>query len=178
LKLVTVSGLVPVKNLGLLLEVLAHLRCRTNAELVIVGDGPQRAHLQHRAAELGIGDAVTLAGYQEDVGSYLASSNIYLHPSLREGFGLAVVEAMLHELPVVVARAGALPELVENEVTGLVVDPADACAWAESILRLSSDDALASRLATAGKARAIRDFSLARFVQEHESLYRSLMAAA
>jgi glycosyltransferase involved in cell wall biosynthesis len=67
---------------------------------------------------------------------------------------------------------------VENEVTGLVVDPADACAWAESILRLSSDDALASRLATAGKARAIRDFSLARFVQEHESLYRSLMAAA
>jgi glycosyltransferase involved in cell wall biosynthesis len=176
LRLVTVSGLVPFKNVEVLLETLVFLR-PMNVRLVIVGDGPLRASLEESAARLGVSDLVKFVGYQDDIGSYLAASQIYLHPSLTEGFGLAVVEAMHHGIPVVVAKAGALPELVEDEVTGLVVDPNDARAWADSIIRLSSDRALATKLAKAGQARAKREFSLDRFVQEHEVLYRSLLAS-
>jgi glycosyltransferase involved in cell wall biosynthesis len=125
---------------------------------------------------LELSEYVSFPGYRDDVGLDLAASDIYLHPSIREGFGLAVVEAMLQRLPVIVAQAGALPELVEDGISGLVVAPTSAEAWAESICRLAKDSRFAKAVAENALSQARNRFSVERFASEHEQIYRSLIA--
>jgi len=177
LRLISVSGLAPVKNLNVLLEAVAILRSkREELLLVIVGDGPLKESLRERAKQLGVQEVVDFVGYQDDVGSYLAESHIYVHPCRQEGFGLSIVEAMLQRLPVIAARAGALPELVEDEVSGILVDPDDSQAWASAIERLARDVGLAAELAARGQVRAREKFNFHRFVAEHQALYERLGA--
>jgi glycosyltransferase involved in cell wall biosynthesis len=175
-QIATVSGLVGWKNVGVLLDAISILsRTTRDIRLVVVGDGPLRKELEQRARTLGISGSVDFVGYREDIYSVLAGSGIYVHPALMEGFGIAVVEAMLLNLPVILADAGALPELVENEVSGLLVDPHAPQAWANAIQRLLEDGDLARRLAEAGRKRAEECFSVARFSGEHEQIYRELL---
>jgi glycosyltransferase involved in cell wall biosynthesis len=178
LRLISVSGLTGFKNLAVILEALRILRFQRsiNARLTIVGDGPLRKELEARATALELSEYVSFPGYRDDVGLDLAASDIYLHPSIREGFGLAVVEAMLQRLPVIVAQAGALPELVEDGISGLVVAPTSAEAWAESICRLAKDSRFAKAVAENALSQARNRFSVERFASEHEQIYRSLIA--
>lgn len=174
----TVSGLVKWKNIELLLEVtkIVTENQTKDFKLFIIGDGPMRAELEETATHLGIKKYVEFCGYEEDIGSILAVCNAYLHPALTEGFGIAVVEAMLMGIPVIVADSGALPELVENEVSGLVIEATDSRAWSKAIRRLREDSSFAMRLGEEGLARANKCFSIDRFVAEHEDLYKKLIS--
>lgn len=173
----SVSGLNSGKNISTLIRAvseLVHNRGHSDVTLLVAGDGPQRSELQREIDDFALARNVRLLGYYADVGSIFDKSRLYLHSCSLEGFGIAVAEAMHHGLPVIVARAGALPELVTDGESGLIVDPFDVGAWADAIERLLADDQLCRALGRAAQQRAQEMFNLEAFVQQHDDLYDSL----
>jgi glycosyltransferase involved in cell wall biosynthesis len=152
----TLSTLEPRKNLALVLRAWEHARrSLSGVRLVVAGSAGRRAVFAGAAApELAEAPDVTFAGHvaEGELPALIAGARALLYPSLYEGFGLPVLEAMACATPVVTTRCGALPE-VAGEAT-LYVDPQDADDLAATIVRLAEDDALARSLATAGLAQA------------------------
>ena len=174
---VSVSGLNSHKNINILVKAAAILRGRNLPFVMdIVGDGPLRAELAESIQQKGLADCVRLLGYQADVGSYLAAADVYLHPAHREGFGISVVEAMLAELPCILANAGGLTELARHDASALFVEPHDPAKWADTMERLADDQELRTRIGRAGKAHAERSFSAAKFGALHDEFYRDVLS--
>jgi glycosyltransferase involved in cell wall biosynthesis len=142
--------------------------------VLIVGDGPLRAALEHRAHQLGIAHAVTFAGYQEDVASAYGAMDVFVLPSRDEGFGIVFLEAMAMGVPVVGTRVIGSTEAVEDGVTGLLVPYADPPALAEAVLRILGDPDFARCLRDTAAERVRRCFSRERSVARVEALYREL----
>ena len=122
-----------------------------------------------------IGDYIHLLGYRTDTEVFLNDCDIFVHPCYVEGFGISVAEAMMAEKPMIVSDAGALPELVKNEKSGLVVDPFDANAWTEAILKLLEDKKMADEFGENAGIRAKNEFSIDRYVSNYRDFYTSLM---
>lgn len=174
---VSTSGLNPHKNLTVLIDASARLRrSMPDLRVVVLGEGPSRPEIEARIDANGLADHVSLPGYREDVGGFLARSRIYAHPAHDEGFGIAVVEAMLHGMPIVAANAGALPELIEDEVTGLLVDTYDPGAWAVALRRLLDDPGYARALGDRARQSAERRFDVHEWARRLDHLYSSVAA--
>ncbi len=146
---VTVSRLVPLKGLDVLVE--AWRRVPAPLDLVLVGDGPDRARLAKLAKRRGVANRIRFTGWVSETEKHglLAGAVAYLHPSRFEAFGLSIVEAMAEGAPVVCSRAGGIPEAVGDAGPLLPHEPK---AWAEAVTRLARDPA---------EARAARARSLA-----------------
>ena len=148
--LLAISRLVPQKGLDVAVRALARVREEEpRAVLVVLGEGPERARLA--------GDGVYLPGRVGDVSDWLARAELLVHPARWEGFGLAMLEAMLAAKPVVATRVSSIPEIVVDGETGLLVPPDDPEALAAAILLLLRDP---GRLGEAGLARARGEFSV------------------
>jgi glycosyltransferase involved in cell wall biosynthesis len=175
--LVDIAGLTNIKNISVLIQAIQIIRERYNKEvyLYVAGDGPERLALEEEISKRHVTKYVHLLGYQENVGELINKCDIFAHPCYIEGFGIAVAEAMMASKPTIVAKAGALPELIENNVSGLEVDPFDAGAWAEAIVKMIEDKKMADEFGENAKRRAQRKFSLSRYVCEYSSLYKSLL---
>jgi glycosyltransferase involved in cell wall biosynthesis len=93
------------------------------ARFILVGDGPVRADIEQRIADYGLTDDVELVGEQHELVPWLSIADLFLLPSAQESFGLAALEAMACEVPVVASNVGGLPEIIENGVTGFVCPP-------------------------------------------------------
>jgi len=170
--------LVPVKGYPYLIEAVGKLRARGSAVvLLIAGDGPDRAVLQAQAERLGVADSVRFLGWRADVSSLLAGADAFALATLGEGFGLAILEAMAQRLPVVATRVVAVPEIVQDGETGLLVPPRDPAALAEALLALERDADLRRRFAAAGHRRALDHFSVARMVRDTERVYADVLGA-
>jgi len=122
--------------------------------IVIVGDGPERETLIRLAGQLGVAERVTFAGFQRGTRAYYSLATIVAVPSHSEGSPNVVLEAMAAGLPIAANRVGGVPEILEENVTGLMVESRNPQAMAKVLLRLLSDSALRARLGTAAKARA------------------------
>ncbi|MDY7042159.1 MAG: glycosyltransferase, partial [Chloroflexota bacterium] len=109
------------------------------ARLLVVGDGPLRTALQHQARDLGLEGSVIFAGRREDVPRIMAALDVMTLPSLWEGFGLVLLEAMAVARPIVASRVSAIPEIVADGETGLLVPPRDAEALAAALIELLRD---------------------------------------
>jgi len=151
------------------------LKREPRALLLLVGDGPEERLLRSRAAELGLGGSVRFLGFRQDIPSLLALAEALVLPSLNEGFGLVLLEAMAMGKPVVASAVGGIPEVVLDGRTGLLVPPADPEALAVAILRLLEDPRAAQRLGEAGRERARESFSREAFIQAHRKLYGELL---
>ena len=103
-----------------------------DARLAILGSGPLEAETRRLAAELGLEDAVTLPG-RTDIRDWLERADVFVHTSRWEGFGIVLLEAMLAGLPVVATRVSAVPEVVADGETGLLVEPGDDAGLAEAL---------------------------------------------
>ncbi len=163
-RVVSVGRLHRVKNFDALIHAMSLLP--DNMRLTIWGDGIEREDLERLIGSSGLRDRVKLPGRAESIPPVLAHADVYVQPSKSEGFGLAVVEAMLCGRPVVVAPNGSLPELVEDGVTGVVAVDSSPGALAASILRVAHDDGLARRVAVAGQEAARRRFSIDRWLED------------
>ncbi|MHC4819692.1 MAG: glycosyltransferase family 4 protein [Planctomycetota bacterium] len=162
------------KRLHLLLEAFAALDHDT-ARLVIVGDGALRPRLEERARALGLGDRVIFTGYREDARRLIARMDIFVLPTQGEGFGLAAVEALGLERPVVVFRdGGGLTEIVRDGETGCVVDHVDDAA--RCLRRLLGDSALRRRLGAAGALDVRARFSIEAMAQRTRRCYDEALA--
>jgi glycosyltransferase involved in cell wall biosynthesis len=146
------------------------------ARLVVAGDGPEVEPLRARAAALGVAHGVEFRGWisPHAVAELVAETSIVVVPSRLEGFGLVALEAAHGARPVVAARVGGLPEVVEDGVTGLLVAPEDASAMAAAILALLRSPEDIVRMGTAARARALELFSARRHADEWEALYERL----
>jgi glycosyltransferase involved in cell wall biosynthesis len=149
-----------------------------DVHLLVIGDGPLRAELERLSADLSIAPHVTFAGQRTgpEVGRLLGAMDMFVLPSLREAFPVALLEAMAAGLPVVATRVGGIPEVVDDEVNGLLVSPGDITTLRLGIQRLLGDKGLAARLAGAGRERVITHFSLDRMVVRVEDLYMDLIS--
>lgn len=164
-QLLFVGRMSAAKGVPVLLDAMAALaRTHPEARLTLVGDGPGRAALEARAAELGLGTRVTFAGYrdQDGVAEALGGADIFVLPSFAEGLPVVLMEALAARCAVVATRIAGIPELVRHGETGLLVPPGEAAALAEAVAQLLDDPALRARLAEAGRATVEAEFDLAR----------------
>ena len=131
--------------------------------------------LRAYAAGRGIADHVTFEGFCADVPALLADLDVFVLPSLWEGFGLVLLEAMAAGRPVVASAVGPIPEIVVDGETGLLVPPGDSDALARAVVRVLRDPDLAARLGRAGRARVETHFGLDGMVSRTDALYQELL---
>lgn len=132
---------------------------RPRPALVYFGDGPAMPELRTLQASLPAGNQMILAGFRGDSAEMLNDAAVCVVPSVvEEGFCLSVLEGMLRAKPVVATRGGAIPELIEHGVSGLLVERSDDAALALAIRKVLDDPSLAARLAAAARRRAVEQF--------------------
>lgn len=159
---VAIARLAPQKGVDVAVEALAGI----DATLVVLGEGPEREALAAQARALGV--QLLLPGRVGDVASVLRRADVLVHPARWEGFGLALLEAMLAGLPVVASRVSSIPEIVADGETGVLVPPDDPAALAaalERVLREPGD------LGAAGRERARTEFSVAKMAERTLEVY-------
>lgn len=139
---------------------------------VIVGTGQQASALQAQAHRLGLAGRVHFIGWRTDVQALMAQFEIFLAPSLWEGFGLVFLEAMGQARPIISTRVTSIPEVVANGETGLLVPPRDAFALAEAIRRLLDDPACGERMGAAGRTRLEQLFTPERMIERTLAQYQ------
>lgn len=173
---VVVANLWPVKGHASFLEAAALVRARVPAiGFALVGDGPERPHLERRAKDLGLSGCVHFLGLRHDVPAVLSRANIACLPSKAEGLSNALMEAMAARLPAIATAVGGNAELVVDGETGLLVPPQDPAALAGAIYQLASDGPRAAAMGARGRARAERELSLQGMQQNYLALYGRLL---
>jgi glycosyltransferase involved in cell wall biosynthesis len=146
------------------------------AHLLIAGDGPLRSTLESEAFALaGRENRVHFLGWREDIPTLMAGLDIFLAPSLWEGFGLVFLEAMAQTVPIIASNVSAIPEVVVDGETGLLVTPRDVDSLAEALRKLLSDKPLRQYMGLQGQDRLETHFSAARMVDETAALYYTLL---
>jgi len=136
-----VSNFRPVKRVDIALEVFRLIRRRVRARFILIGDGPVRGEIERQVADHNLTEDVTFVGEQHDLVRWLSVADLFLLPSAEESFGLAALEAMACEVPVVASNVGGLPEIIEDGVTGFVCPPGAIDAMADRGITLLTDRA-------------------------------------
>ena len=176
LRLITVGRLSPEKGHRYLLEamptILAH---HPTATLQIVGDGSLRAALQTHTERLGLTQSVAFLGSRGDVAELLAKSDLFVFPSLWEGLGVAVLEALATGLPTVASDIPALREIIDDGIHGILVEPQHAEALAQAIINVLDHPEYAQQLGRAGRQRIAERFDINITVRQWEALYHELI---
>ena len=172
---VHVSNFRPVKRAEAVVRIFDSIRHKVPARLLLVGDGPDLNAAHRLARDLGIWHLVDAVGAQEEVLPLLSISDVFLLPSAQESFGLAALEAMACEVPVVASRVGGLPEVIEDGVSGFLHAPDALDEMAASAVRLLSDPVLHARVATAACRRVRQEFCVERVVPMYERCYEEAM---
>jgi N-acetyl-alpha-D-glucosaminyl L-malate synthase BshA len=164
-----------VKRVGDLFEVLARVRKRVPARLLLVGDGPERAFAEQHARQLGVHEHVCFLGRRVEFVPYLQQADVFLLPSETESFGLAALEAMSVGVPVCGYRVGGLPEVVD-EASGRLSPAFDVEALAASVLDVVSHPDRQSMLGRGARARVLSCFTAEPAITRYEALYREALA--
>ncbi len=175
----TVCRLVePKKGLSVLLDAVACMKRRSltpECQLLIIGDGPARESLQAMSKDLNIAGSVVFAGMRHDVHRLLPLLSVFVLPSLYEGFGIAILEAMAAGVPVVATRVGGIPEFVIHEDTGLLVTPGDPEELAAAIHMLLASPEQAEGMGRRARAHVRKKFHIDSIVRQHERLYEACL---
>jgi N-acetyl-alpha-D-glucosaminyl L-malate synthase BshA len=171
-----VSNFRGVKRVDLALEVFRRIHRRVRARFVLVGDGPVREEIERRASEYGLADQVSFVGEQQDLVAWLSIGDLFLLPSAKESFGLAALEAMACEVPVVASNVGGLPEIIENGVTGFACPPDAMDLMADRGIALLTDPALRASITQAAADMVRTRYCTDRIVPLYEAEYRGVLA--
>jgi sugar transferase (PEP-CTERM/EpsH1 system associated) len=175
----TVGRLDPVKDhVRLVTAFRSVVARRPDALLVICGDGPLRNELRRAVEAAGLQGSVRLLGERDDVPRVLAAFDVFTLPSIAEGISNTILEAMATGLPVVATRVGGNPELVEDGVTGRLVEPRRAEVLAQALLDYLNDPVLTRLHGKAARQRCVTEFSLERMAARYRALYRRLAREA
>jgi glycosyltransferase involved in cell wall biosynthesis len=170
----SVSVFTPAKTAVTIVNAFAAVaEPRPDLRLILVGDGPDRAACERRAAALGIRNRTEFTGYQPDVASQLARAQAFVLPSVNENLPLALIEAMGAGLACVASRIGGIPELFANG-SGLLIPPGDTNALAGAMATLADEPGLAASLGQAAAAAARRRFTISACADAHQQLWQRL----
>ena len=145
------------------------------AHAVIAGGGDLEDYLRDLAEEAGVAERVHVLGPRKDVPALMHAIDVFAMPSIWEGFGLVLLEAMAAGRPIVASRVATIPEVVVDSETGLLVPAGDPQALADALAELADQPALAHQLGESGRERLRRQFSIDKMVGDTELLYRELL---
>jgi L-malate glycosyltransferase len=173
-----VSNFRPVKRTGAVVEIFKRIHEKVPSKLLMVGDGPDLRETQRVARTLGLGKDVQFLGEQEQVQHLLSAADLFLLPSSSESFGLAGLEAMACRVPVVAARVGGIPEVIEDGVSGYLFDLDDLGGMAQAGIQLLTDPALHAQVAEASRKRATDKFCDSKVVPVYEAYYREVLGSS
>lgn len=168
-----VGSLVPQKGVDVLIESFKEIKIK-DTSLVIVGDGPERKRLE--ALAVGIKD-IQFLGRQEDLKGVLAKSDVLVLPSRGEGFGLVLLEAMALGTPVVATNVGGIPEIVEDGVSGILVERDNPKQLADAVVKVLEDGEMRKTIIENGREKA-KKFTWEKMGSEVDRVYESIGARA
>ncbi|MDX2195197.1 MAG: N-acetyl-alpha-D-glucosaminyl L-malate synthase BshA [Cytophagales bacterium] len=171
--LVHTSNFRKVKRIDDLVKVFANVCNNIPSKLLLVGDGPERTYIENLCRELQIEEHVRFLGKLDVVEEILSVCDLFLLPSETESFGLAALEAMACELPVVASNAGGIPEVVEHGKSGLLSEVGDIEDMAKNVLHILQNDNIA-RYKSGALLRA-KEFELAKILPLYETVYQTVI---
>jgi L-malate glycosyltransferase len=167
-----ISNFRPVKRIDAVIDIFDRIHQRVPARLLLVGDGPELATAYRMAKQRNISSLVHAVGAQEEVIPLLSVSDLFLLPSAQESFGLAALEAMACEVPVVASDVGGLPEVIENGVSGVLHPPDAHDAMVDSAVALLTDRERHHQMAQAARHRVLTRFCAQDVVPMYEACYQ------
>jgi glycosyltransferase involved in cell wall biosynthesis len=183
-RLAYVGRVIEMKGLGVVFEAMKRIDDQLSPpldqplEITVIGDGPDRAALERRAVEAGLGSRVDFVGAksQAEVAELLATADIFVMPSFAEGVPVVVMEALGTGLPVVASFVGGMAELVDDGVNGHLVPPGDADALAARLMELIDDPSARQQMGDAGRATVTAEFNAAVEARRLGSLFVASLA--
>ncbi len=178
--LMHVSNFRPVKRIEDCIHTLAKIRAASThlpVRLVMCGDGPKREGAERLARTYGLAEDVLFVGQVPNIADYLSVADLLLIPSETESFGLAALEALACEVPVIATRVGGLPEVVLDSENGYLVGLGDTNAMAERAIEILSDETRQRCLGKRGREWAVGGFNTDRVIPMYERLYERVLTA-
>jgi glycosyltransferase involved in cell wall biosynthesis len=172
-----VGRLTPVKGLCYLLQAARLLLDRrVKVHVLLIGDGPLRGDLERLATKLGIRESIAFLGHREDTDELMQALDVFALPSLSEGIPMALLEAMAASRAVVASRVGGIPEVVEDRVSGFLVEVAQPIDLAEKCHHLIVNPEVARQAGYAARKRVEKEFSAASMAERVIGLYKNSVA--
>ncbi len=176
--IVTVAVLREPKGIQYMLNALpALLDKNPNIHYLIVGDGAYGASLRELAADLAIQEHVTFAGHRADIPALLSISDIFVLPTLGDALPTVLIEALAAEIPIVASNVGGVPEIVENEVNGLLVPPGDSSELTQACLQFLQNRELASQIVQVGNAIVQQRFNISVQIEKLSHIYEEVSSS-
>ncbi|MGC8897445.1 MAG: N-acetyl-alpha-D-glucosaminyl L-malate synthase BshA [Bacteroidota bacterium] len=173
--LIHVSNFRPVKRVPDVIKIFEIVHRSIPSRLLLVGDGPERSSCELLSYELGINNDVLFLGKQADLVRIYSASDLMLMPSQSESFGLAALEAMACEVPVVSSNAGGLPELVVHGVTGYMSEVGNIEQMAHHAIELLTNEKKRRKFARAARQPAVEHFPAGKIVEQYEAYYEKVL---
>jgi N-acetyl-alpha-D-glucosaminyl L-malate synthase BshA len=175
--LLHVSNFRKVKRVSDVIQIFEKVRSVMPAKLLLVGDGPDRPGIECMSRQLGVFQDIRFVGKQEQLEDVMSVSDLFILPSEYESFGLAALEAMASQVPVISSNAGGLPEINIDGETGFTADVGDVETMAQHTIRALSDENLLKHL-RAGALKQANRFHISNIIPQYEALYNSLLVPA
>ncbi|MFO0780554.1 MAG: glycosyltransferase family 4 protein [Candidatus Gracilibacteria bacterium] len=172
--ILTVAALHPRKGLQYLIRGMKEvIENKNDVKLVIVGEGPEEEDLKKLIKKLKLENHIRLVGKQESIPKILKSSDLFVLPSVKEAFGLVLLEAMAAQLPIVATNVGGIPEIVEDRKSGFLVEPGSAEALAKTIIMLLKNKPLREKIAFLGHHQ-VKRFGIESMVEKTKKIYERI----
>ncbi len=173
--LVHTSNFRKVKRIDDVIQTFKIVQEKVPSKLLLVGDGPERPRLERLTRELGLYDHVRFLGKQDAIEEILAVADLFLIPSENESFGLAALEAMACEVPVISSNAGGLPEVNLHGITGCLAEIGDVQSMAKHALMLLEDESLLATYRAGALAQA-KKFDISHILPQYEAYYEKIIS--
>lgn len=173
--LIHTSNFRKVKRLPDIIRIFAAVKKHVPSRLLLVGEGPERQTAHDLAVELGVHDDVLFLGTQDYIENLLGCADVFLLPSSEESFGLAALEALSCETPVVGSTVGGIPEVVDHNINGFLHPVGDVEAMANSVIELLTNDGMLRDFKQHARNKAVQVFDSALLVPEYEKFYLQIL---
>jgi N-acetyl-alpha-D-glucosaminyl L-malate synthase BshA len=171
-----ISNFRKVKRIPDIIAIFNKIQKEIPAKLMMVGEGPEKEKAEHLCRELGIQDKVIFFGNSNEIDTILCQTDLFLLPSKTESFGLAALEAMACEVPVISSNSGGIPEVNIDGVTGYMSNVGDVEDMAKNALKILSDEAILVQFKANALKRA-QEFHIDKILPMYENVYLSLISA-
>lgn len=170
-----VSNFRPVKRVLDVVEVFRRVNEKIPSRLIMIGDGPERSKAEAFCRDHHIAEKVFFLGQFPEVEPVVGASDLFLLPSENESFGMAALEALMSEVPVIATRVGGLPEVVVDGEVGYLLETGDVEGMAERAIEILSDDGLRARMGRAAREHAMRNFDIGRVIPRYVEFYERVV---
>jgi len=174
--LMHLSNFRPVKRVADCVEIFAQVRAKMPAKLVLIGDGPDRGAAEYLVRKKKLQKDVHFLGKQDQVYRLLSEADLFLLPSQLESFGLAALEAMACEVPVIATNVGGVPEVIEHNLDGYLVEPGDVAAAAKHAIELLARSDRGRAMGELARSNAKKKFCANDVIPSYERYYQRVLS--